>query len=144
MWMGGREEDEMVSHRDKMVDSVMGVRRPTFKRAYNATRLNSNYVYNSITMMMVSHVITALGHVITALSHVITVLGHVITALGHVITALGHVIMVLSHVTTVLHHVTSHVNLLQPYSDYSFEELRLFAPKVKRYVCVRVSTMRQI
>ena len=56
---GGREEDE-VSHRDKMVDSVMGVRRITFKRAYNATRLNSNYVYNSITMMMVSHVIIAL------------------------------------------------------------------------------------
>ena len=28
------------------------------------------------------------------------------------------------------------VTLLQPYSDYSFEELRLFAPKVKRYVCV--------
>ena len=22
---------------------------------------------------------------------------------------------------------------MQPYSDYSFEELRLFAPKVKRY-----------
>ena len=98
--MGGREEDEKVSHRDKMVDSVMGVRRPTFKRVYNATRLNSNYVYNSITMMMVSHVITALGHVITAL-------GHVIAPPSHVITVLGHVILVLSHVITVLDYVTS-------------------------------------
>ena len=89
--MGGREEDEKVSHRDKMVDSVMGVRRPTFKRAYNATRLNSNYVYNSITMMMVSHVITALGHVITALGHVIAPPSHVITAMGHVITVLDYV-----------------------------------------------------
>ena len=80
MWMGGGEEDEKVSHRDKMVDSVMGVRRPTFKRAYNATRLNSNYVYNSITMMMVSHVITAPGHVITALGHMITAPDHVISS----------------------------------------------------------------
>lgn len=107
VWMGGREGDEKGSHRDKMVDSVMGVRRPTFKRAYNATRLNSNYVYNSITMMMVSHIITASGHVTTASGHVTTVLGHVISYVHH---------------------------LLQPYSDYSFEELRLFAPKVKRYV----------
>ena len=121
VWMGGREGDEKGSHRDKMVDSVMGVRRPTFKRAYNATRLNSNYVYNSITMMMVSHIITASGHVTTASGHVTTVLGHVTTASGHVTTVLGHVI-------SYVHH------LLQPYSDYSFEELRLFAPKVKRYV----------
>ena len=121
MWMGGREGDEKVSHRDKMVDSVMGVRRPTFKRAYNATRLNSNYVFNSITMMMVSLIITASGHVTRVLGHVTTVPGHVTTVLGHV--------------TTSLHHVISHVHtLLQPYSDYSFEELRLFAPKVKRYV----------
>ena len=121
MWMGGREGDEKGSHRDKMVDSVMGVRRPTFKRAYNATRLNSNYVYNSITMMMVSHIITASGHVTTASGHVTTASGHVTTVLGHVTTVLGHVI-------SYVHH------LLQPYSDYSFEELRLFAPKVKRYV----------
>ena len=114
MWMGGREGDEKGSHRDKMVDSVMGVRRPTFKRAYNATRLNSNYVYNSITMMMVSHIITASGHVTTASGHVTTASGHVTTVLGHVISYVHH--------------------LLQPYSDYSFEELRLFAPKVKRYV----------
>ena len=121
MWMGGREGDEKVSHRDKMVDSAMGVRRPTFKRAYNATRLNSNYVFNSITMMMVSLIITASGHVTRVLGHVTTVPGHVTTVLGHV--------------TTSLHHVISHVHtLLQPYSDYSFEELRLFAPKVKRYV----------
>ena len=128
MWMGGREGDEKGSHRDKMVDSVMGVRRPTFKRAYNATRLNSNYVYNSITMMMVSHIITASGHVTTASGHVTTVLGHVTTVLGHVTTASGHVTTVLGHVISYVHH------LLQPYSDYSFEELRLFAPKVKRYV----------
>ena len=121
VWMGGREGDEKGSHRDKMVDSVMGVRRPTFKRAYNATRLNSNYVYNSITMMMVSHIITASGHVTTASGHVTTASGHVTTVLGHVTTVLGHVI-------SYVHH------LLQPYSDYSFEELRLFAPKVKRYV----------
>lgn len=121
MWMGGREGDEKVSHRDKMVDSVMGVRRPTFKRAYNATRLNSNYVFNSITMMMVSLIITASGHVTR-------VLGHVTTAAGHV--------------TTSLHHVISYVHtLLQPYSDYSFEELRLFAPKVKRYVMFLVCFM---
>ena len=135
MWMGGREGDEKGSHRDKMVDSVMGVRRPTFKRAYNATRLNSNYVYNSITMMMVSHIITASGHVTTASGHVTTVLGHVTTVLGHVTTASGHVTTASGHVTTVLGHVISYVHhLLQPYSDYSFEELRLFAPKVKRYV----------
>ena len=86
--MGGREEDEKVSHQDKMVDSVMGVRRPTFKRAYNATRLNSNYVYNSITMMMVSHVITALGHVIAPPSHVITVLDYVTSHVSYLIAAL--------------------------------------------------------
>ena len=55
MWLGRREGEERISHRDKMVDSVMGVRRPTFKRTYNATRLNSNYLYNSITMMLVGH-----------------------------------------------------------------------------------------
>ena len=31
----------------------MGVRKPTFKRPYNPTRLNSNYLFHSISMMMV-------------------------------------------------------------------------------------------
>lgn len=51
MWLGGKEG---VGRRDKMVDSVMGVRKPVFKRQYNPTRLNGNSVYHSISMMMVS------------------------------------------------------------------------------------------
>ena len=50
MWMGGKEEG---GRRDNMVDSVMGVRRPVFKRQYNATKLNGTSLYHSITMMMV-------------------------------------------------------------------------------------------
>lgn len=30
---------------------------------------------------------------------------------------------------------------MQPYSDYSFEELRLFAPKVKRYTHVVMDSL---
>jgi len=52
VWMG-KKEGSQESVRDKMVDSVMGVRKPTFKRSYNATRLNSNYLFHSITAMMV-------------------------------------------------------------------------------------------
>ena len=51
MWLGGKEGGEKP---DKMVDSVMGVRKPVFKRPYNTTKLNSNYLYHSISMMMVS------------------------------------------------------------------------------------------
>jgi len=89
VWLGRREGEERISHRDKMVDSVMGVRRPTFKRTYNATRLNSNYLYNSITMMLVGHVISTL---VTVLDHVTTMLRHdanVTTVLDHAV--LGHV-----------------------------------------------------
>jgi hypothetical protein len=68
VWLGGKEDG---GRRDKLVDAVMGVRRPVFKRQYNPTKLNGTSLYHSITMMM-------------------------------------------------------------PYSDYSFEELRLFAPKVMR------------
>ena len=50
MWLGGKEEG---GRRDKMVDAVMGVRRPVFKRQYNPTKLNGTSLYHSITMMMV-------------------------------------------------------------------------------------------
>ena len=51
MWLGGKEEKGV---RDKMVDKVMGVRKPTFKRPFNPTKLNGNYLYHSISMMMAS------------------------------------------------------------------------------------------
>ena len=53
MWLGGKEGG---SRKDKMVDSVMGVRKPVFKRQYCATRLNGHSVYHSISMMMVSSI----------------------------------------------------------------------------------------
>ena len=58
MWLGSKmsTEKSSSSSRSKMVDSVMGVRKPTFKRAYNPTRLNSNYLFHSISMMMVSSI----------------------------------------------------------------------------------------
>ena len=36
------------------VDSVMGVRKPIFKRTFNPTSLGSTNVYQTIPMMMVS------------------------------------------------------------------------------------------
>ena len=51
MWLGGKEGGQ---GRDKMVDSVMGVRRPVFKRQYNPTKLNGTSLYHAISMMMVS------------------------------------------------------------------------------------------
>ena len=57
VWLGKDDSQGKTSQRDKMVDSIMGVRRPTFKRSYNSTRLNGNYLYHSISMMMVGHVI---------------------------------------------------------------------------------------
>ena len=51
MWLGGKEG---ASRRDKMVDAVMGVRKPTFKRPYNSTKLNGTSLYHSVSMMMVS------------------------------------------------------------------------------------------
>ena len=41
------------------IDSIMGVRKPTFKRPFNPTTLGSNHVYHSIPMMMVSKYITS-------------------------------------------------------------------------------------
>ena len=55
MWLGKKEgQEERVSARDKMVDKVMGVRKPTYKRPYNPTRFNGSYLYHCISMMMVS------------------------------------------------------------------------------------------
>ena len=54
VWLGRKDGKEGPTHRDKMVDSVMGVRKPTFKRSYCPTRLNASCLYHSITMMMVS------------------------------------------------------------------------------------------
>ena len=78
MWLGGKESS---SKRDKMVDSVMGVRRPTFKRPYNPTKLNGNYLYHSISMMMVSHVTC---HALSCDYHVILILEHCRTCEYHV------------------------------------------------------------
>ncbi len=55
VWLGNKGGDEdSTSLRAKVVDTVMGVKKPTFKRNYNPTRLNSNYLFHSISMMMVS------------------------------------------------------------------------------------------
>ena len=62
VWLGKKEgQEEKVSARDKMVDKVMGVRKPTYKRPYNPTRLNSSYLYHCISMMMVSTLLTAMS-----------------------------------------------------------------------------------
>ena len=53
MWLGGKEGGDT---RDKMVDSIMGVRKPIFKRQYTATKLNGTSLYHSVTMMMVSRI----------------------------------------------------------------------------------------
>ena len=54
IWLGkNKGQNDVPSARDKMVDKVMGVRKPTFKRSYNPTRLNSNNVYHCVSMMMV-------------------------------------------------------------------------------------------
>ena len=54
VWLGNKGSGVTSSSRVKAVDSVMGVRKPTFKRSYNPTRLNSNYLFHSVSMMMVS------------------------------------------------------------------------------------------
>ncbi len=47
VWLGNKGGDEdSTSLRAKVVDTVMGVKKPTFKRNYNPTRLNSNYLHN--------------------------------------------------------------------------------------------------
>lgn len=54
MWLGQRDfrEDGVSLHKSK-VDRVMGVKKPVFKKQYHATRLNSSYLFHSISMMMV-------------------------------------------------------------------------------------------
>lgn len=53
VWLGKKDESQ-TPLRDRMVDSVMGVKRPTFKKPYNSTRFNSNHLFQSISIMMVS------------------------------------------------------------------------------------------
>ena len=71
VWLGQRKEkEESVSIRRSKVDRITGVKKPSFKKEYHSTRLNSNYLYHSISMMMVgvvNHVICQL--IIILLSH---------------------------------------------------------------------------
>ena len=53
LWLGHKEGEEGVSVRKGKIDRVTGVRKPLFKKQYHSTRLNSNYLYHSISMMMV-------------------------------------------------------------------------------------------
>ena len=60
LWLGQKEGEGTVSAKKSKVDRVMGVKRPMFKKQYHPTRLNSNYLYHSVSMMMVgvaSHMI---------------------------------------------------------------------------------------
>ena len=60
MWLGQKEGEEGMSVQKSKVDRVMGVKKPLFKKQYHPTRLNTNYLFHSISMMMVgvaSHVI---------------------------------------------------------------------------------------
>ena len=81
----GKKEEGQKSLRDKMVDSVMGVRKPTFKRSYNPTRLNSNYLFHSMTMMMVGVVMMLVGVVIMIVVGMVMVVGVVIMMMVGVI-----------------------------------------------------------
>jgi len=58
VWLGKKDgsSSDKVSSGDKLVDRVMGVRRPTYKRPYTPTKSNSSHVYHCISMMMVCHV----------------------------------------------------------------------------------------
>ena len=53
VWLGQKEKGEGVSVQKSKVDRVMGVKKPVFKKQYHATKLNSTYVFHSISMMMV-------------------------------------------------------------------------------------------
>ena len=60
LWLGQKEGEGTALTKKSKVDRVMGVRRPLFKKEYHATRLNSNTLYHSVSMMMVgvaSHMI---------------------------------------------------------------------------------------
>ena len=85
-----------------MVDSVMGVRKPTFKRPYTPTRLNSNYLFHSISLIMVY------------------------------IYSYNYVSTNTSYLFCCLFLLFLWFFPYQAYSDYSFEELRLFAPKIEK------------
>lgn len=52
MWLGQKEGGGVSTQKSK-VDRVTGVRKPLFKKQYHPTRLNSNYLFHSISMMMV-------------------------------------------------------------------------------------------
>ncbi len=53
VWLGQKEKGEGVSVQKSKVDRVMGVKKPVFKKQYHPTKLNSSYVFHSISMMMV-------------------------------------------------------------------------------------------
>lgn len=56
MWLGQKERGEDVPIQKSKVDRVMGVKKPVFKKQYHPTKLNSSYVFHSISMMMVGMV----------------------------------------------------------------------------------------
>ncbi len=54
VWLGKNSDGEKSgSTEHNLVDKVTGVRKPTYKRPYNPTRLNGNHNYHCISMMMV-------------------------------------------------------------------------------------------
>ena len=53
VWLGQKEKGENVAVQRSKVDRVMGVKKPVFKKQYHPTKLNSSYVFHSISMMMV-------------------------------------------------------------------------------------------
>ncbi len=54
VWLGKKADAHTIaSTRENFVDKAMGVRKPTYKRQYNPTRVNGSYVYHCISMMMV-------------------------------------------------------------------------------------------
>ena len=55
MWLGQKEKGEDVLVQKSKVDKVMGVKKPVFKKQYHPTKLNSSYVFHSISMMMVGN-----------------------------------------------------------------------------------------
>ena len=66
MWLGQKERGEDIPVQKTKVDRVMGVKKPVFKKQYHPTKLNSSYVFHSISMMMVGVVNPITLHVIIA------------------------------------------------------------------------------
>lgn len=56
MWLGQKEGEGSAPVQKSKMDRVTGVRKPLFKKQYHPTRLNSNYLFHSISMMMVGMV----------------------------------------------------------------------------------------